>query len=183
MKLPKAKADNIVTRILENETLIYNLTTNQAFCLNETSAKVFEVCNGKRTFGELKKKYEFTDEIIYLALDGLLKEDLITNDYTSPFAEVSRREVIRRVGLASMIALPLISAIIAPHPTHAASDSCRVDGVCYLSGQNFCAGCAGRTVTFDRYTAGSGCQENINDPPASGSLVSNFTDRIRVAVV
>ena len=55
-KLPKAKLDNVVVQSLNDETLIYNLTTNQAFCLNETAAKVFNACDGKTTFDELKEQ-------------------------------------------------------------------------------------------------------------------------------
>lgn len=125
--LPKAKlenivvTDNIVVRNLKDETLIYNLTTNQAFCLNDTSAKVFNACDGKTSFDDLKEKHQLTDEIIYLALDGLQKENLIEADYVSPFASLSRREVIRKVGLASMIALPVVSTLVAPSAASAAS--------------------------------------------------------------
>lgn len=64
-----------------------------------------------------------TDEIIFLALDGLKKEKLLEDNsqYVSPFAEMNRRAVIRKVGLASLIALPVISNLIAPTAGQAAS--------------------------------------------------------------
>ena len=121
MKLPKARNENIVVNELKDEVLVYDLTTSEAFCLNETSSKVFNACNGETTFADLRTKNKLTNDVIYLALDGLKKKNLIDGDYTSPFAGMNRREVIRKVGLASMIALPMISALVAPPAAHAAS--------------------------------------------------------------
>ncbi len=58
---------------------------------------------------------------------------------------MSRREVIKKVGLATMFTLPLISALSAPIAANAASGSsqCRTD-VCYASGFELCNACPGR---------------------------------------
>jgi hypothetical protein len=115
-KLPVARNTDIVVQELGKEILIYDLKIHKAYNLNETSSIVYKACDGKTSFAELKAKHKFTDEIIYLALDGLKKENLLEADeaYASPFASLSRREAIRKVGLATMIALPVISSLIAP---------------------------------------------------------------------
>lgn len=120
--LPKARNENIVTQEANNETLVYDLLTNKAYCLNETSAKVFSACGNNGSFEDLKRKHGFTDDLVYLSLDELKKNDLLQTDYDSPFAGVNRREVIRKVGLASMIALPVISALVAPSAANASSN-------------------------------------------------------------
>lgn len=121
--LPMSRQSNLVVQELEKELLIYDLSLNKAFVLNETSAKVYQACDGKTSLDELKRKHQFTDEIIFLALDELQKTNLIAenSDYVSPFAGMKRREVIRKVGLASLIALPLISSVVAPSALMAAS--------------------------------------------------------------
>lgn len=122
MNLPKANNANLVTRELDKELLIYNTLTNKAYTLNETSMIVFNACNGATTFDELKVKHQYSDEIIFLALDGLKKESLLADEsYISPFAGTNRRDVIKKVGLASMIALPIICSLIAPAAVQAAS--------------------------------------------------------------
>lgn len=115
-KLPLAKTADIVVQTLGKEVLIYDLNTHKAFNLNETSAIVYQACDGISTIDELRVKTNFSDDIIFLALDELKKENLIEEDksFISPFNGMSRREVIRKVGLASMIALPVISSLIAP---------------------------------------------------------------------
>ena len=128
-KLPVARTTEIVVQELGKEILIYDLNTHKAYNLNETSSTVYKACDGKTTFDELRVKAKFTDDIIFLALDELKKENLLDKDksYNSPFVGISRREAIRRVGLASMIALPVISSLIAPTAAMAQSGTSQED--------------------------------------------------------
>lgn len=121
MKLPKARTENLLEQNLKDETLIYDLLINKAFNLNETLSVVYKACGQNLTFDELKRRSKFTDDFIYLALDELKRENLLAEDYRSPFANTNRREIIKKVGLATMIALPLISGLIAPKAIRAAS--------------------------------------------------------------
>jgi hypothetical protein len=121
-KLPIAINRNIVVQHVGKELLIYNLITNKAFCLNETSRIVFESCDGVTSFEDLKRKYKFTDDLIYFALDELNKENLLEGGaYKSPLAGLSRRQVIRRTGLAAMAVLPVVAGLIAPTAANAQS--------------------------------------------------------------
>ena len=60
----------------------------------------------------------------------LKKNKIIEDDqsFVSPFAGMSRREAIRKVGLASMIALPVISSLVASTAAMAQSSSCVATG-------------------------------------------------------
>jgi hypothetical protein len=122
-KLPLARNEDLVVQNLGKEILIYDLKTNKALNLNETSAAVYNGCDGKTSFGEVRDKYGFSDEIIFLALEDLKRENLIADgtSFVSPFSGMSRREVIKKIGLASMIALPIISAVVAPTSASAQS--------------------------------------------------------------
>jgi hypothetical protein len=121
MVLPSANLHNLVVQSSEKETLIYNLSTHQAFCLNDTLTKVFDSCDGKTSFDELKRNYNFTDDLIYLALDELESKNLLEDYQGNRFDNLSRREVIKRVGLATMFALPIIVGISAPLAAQAQS--------------------------------------------------------------
>ena len=61
--------------------------------------------------------------------------------------------MIRKVGIASMVALPIVSSIVAPPATNAQSGG--YAGTCIQVGQNFCAGCGGVTGLFYTSTDGS----------------------------
>lgn len=121
MKLPKARTENLLEQNLKNETLIYDLVTDKAFNLNETSSAVYKACGQNKTFADLKRESKFTDDFIFLALDELKRNNLLAESFDSPFANTSRREVIKKVGLASMFALPLIAGLVAPRAVNAAS--------------------------------------------------------------
>ncbi|MEK7724630.1 MAG: hypothetical protein AAB336_09805 [Acidobacteriota bacterium] len=125
-KLPKTRTQNFVVQETANELLVYDLITNKAFCLNETAAIVFNACDGKTSFAELNRKHNFTDELIFLTLDSLSKENLLDENFSSPFDKMKRREIIKKIGLATMITLPIISSLVAP--TAAAASSLCVSG-------------------------------------------------------
>ena len=122
--LPLARNSELVVQELKGELLIYDLSRNEALCLNETSKIVYQACDGKQTFDELKKKHKLTDEVIYLALDKLQANGLLATQNIDYFKGLTRREVIRKAGLAALIALPVIAALAAPTAAHAASLVC-----------------------------------------------------------
>lgn len=119
--LPKARSKNIIVQELEKELLIYDSKIDKAYNLNETSMIVFNACNGKTTFESLKHKHKFTDDLIFFALDELSRKDLLEDKVVSPFDGMNRREIIRKVGFASFVALPVISSLIAPTSAQASS--------------------------------------------------------------
>ena len=120
-KLPLARTTDIVVQTLGKELLIYDLNTHKAFNLNETSSIVYQACENSLNFEDLKRKHKFTDDLIHFALDDLKANALIADYQSNHFGNLSRREVIRRVGLATMIALPVIAGLTAPLAAHAQS--------------------------------------------------------------
>lgn len=165
MLLPLARSKNLVTRDLGEEVLIYDYTDNKAYCLNPTSATVFNACNGKTLFAELEKQSNFSTDLILLALDGLQKDNLLEN-YESPFQGISRREVIRKVGLGSMVALPVIVGLVAPKAINAQSNSCPTGtNVGDMSGYQ---GSGGNCLcTIDTASGGTCAQGNTGNPANS----------------
>jgi hypothetical protein len=150
MKLPKIRTGFIVQE-LDNEVLIYDTNANKSYCLNSTARIVFGACDGEKLFSDLK----LPDELIFFTLDELKKNNLIEDNYVSPFAGINRREVIKKVGLSTMIALPIVSGLVAPSAAMAASGGC--SSVCIGPGQDVCAGCTG-PATFTAYPqANGGC--------------------------
>lgn len=131
MNVPKTRNENIVVQEMEDEVLIYDLMTNKAFCLNETSAMIFQLCDGKNSVAEIadlmsiKLKTLVSEDLVWLALDKLKQDDLLENgeSFEIDFKGLNRRQVIKKVGLASMIALPVVASMIAPTAAMSASAS------------------------------------------------------------
>src|SRR4051794_4605044 len=62
------------------------------------------------------------EDFVWLAIDKLKKDDLIiTDEPLHRFPSIKRRELIKQVGLAAAIALPLATSIAAPSAVNAAS--------------------------------------------------------------
>lgn len=126
---PLCRKDNIVVQELEGEVLVYDLSDNRAVCLNETSAMIWQACDGNKTPAEIsqfiskKLNTSANEDLVWLALDQLKKENLIENGDALPnhFAGMSRRDAIKRVGLTSLIALPVIMAVTSPAAAAAGS--------------------------------------------------------------
>lgn len=160
---PLRRKDEIIVQELNGEVLIYDLKTNKAICLNETSSMIWDACDGDKTVSEIsqsigkKLNCPANEDIVWLALDQLKKERLLANGSTinSRFDGISRREVIRKVGLGTMIALPLITSLVAPTAANA---------------QSLCAGACTCTMTGMTVGAGNPCA-----PPNTGGCSTTLS--------
>ena len=141
---PVSRREDLVIQELDGEVLIYDLKANKAFCLNETSARVWQACDGSKTMAEIGKDLG-DEDLAWLALNDLKKEKLI--DYKMPtpskFEGMSRREVIGKIGMGSMLAIPVIAALAAPTAAQTASAcasiSCINNGDCSSMGCMTCS--------------------------------------------
>ena len=122
MIIPKARKDGLIVRILGEETLVYDLERDRAHCLNRLAALIWQQCDGKTTVADLMRLSQDKvlasgkEDLILSALNQLsrahlLQEKLKKLQETSRF---SRREVMRKLGRAAAISLPLVTSITAP---------------------------------------------------------------------
>lgn len=171
---PLSRKSELVDQSVGNETLIYDLRINKALCMNETSALVYELADGNRTVAEIselmtiKLKDLVGEELIYLALSELKKNNLLENEskLTENFGGLSRREIIKKVGLASMVTLPVISGLLAPNSATAASGLQALFSSCTSSAQ-----CQSGNCTTAGYSVC--CAPGVNPFADSLSICSN----------
>ncbi len=143
--LPTARQGGLVVKDLPDELLIYDLDRDKAHCLNQTAAFVWKQCDGQTTIGEARARLEqefgfVVDEaMIWLALEQLEKFDLLQERIKPPkrMNPVSRRALIRSVGLAAVIAVPLITSIGVPAVQ--AFASCKQIGEACFGNGNCCS--------------------------------------------
>lgn len=136
---PLSRKENIVVQELDDEILIYDLISNKALCLNKTTALVWQASDGRRTITEItdfvgqRLGAPVNENIVWLALDLLSKEKLVSDSYkiTEKFGGLSRREAIRKIGLTSAVAIPVIASLTAP--VAAQTQTCITGGTCVCS--------------------------------------------------
>lgn len=139
---PKSRKEDLAVQELNGEVLIYDLKRNRAFCLNETSALVWQMCDGEKSVDEisrgLSKKLNnpANEDLVWLAIDQLKKEKLLANgeELNSKLEGVNRRDVIKKIGLGTMVALPIIAGLAAPRAAQA--QSCTPGGSCTCNAPN-----------------------------------------------
>jgi hypothetical protein len=137
--LPHARRKGLVVRDLPDETLVYDLETHRAHCLNRTAARIWQGCDGQTPVAELAARLHpglplATGEAVVreglrqLAQARLLRTPTERRDPGQPPpAPLTRRELARRVATAGGAALlPVVASIVAPTPAQAVT--CIGDG-------------------------------------------------------
>ena len=125
----RARKEGLLVHPLEDEVLVYDLVRHKAHCLNLASATVWKHCDGSQDARDLARivtrelDMAFDEQMVWLALGQLDKARLLEQRIgpASGPARISRREVIKRVGLAAAVSVPLISSIVSPTPAQAAT--------------------------------------------------------------
>jgi Coenzyme PQQ synthesis protein D (PqqD) len=136
-QVPVARKEGLVIQETSDEVLVYDLNSNKAHCLNQTAAFVWKSCDGNNSITDITKLFEnetgatVHEDMIWLAIDQLNDKDLLQASMKSNFAGRSRRDVIKKIGLATVIALPLVASLTAPTSALAsASCACVNPGDC-----------------------------------------------------
>lgn len=150
-RLPRRRVDGIVVQEISDEVLVYDLERHKAHCLNRTSALVWNRCDGQTSVSELKRLLEQElgampdDDLILLAIEQLSKRHLLEQGFARLESNsISRRALVRKLGLATAVALPLITSLVAPTPAQAAT--CVPNGGACSTGAQCCSGiCSGST--------------------------------------
>jgi hypothetical protein len=135
------RKQGLVIDDLPDEVLVYDRERDKAHCLNRTAALVWRCCDGKTSAPEIARRLQveldapFKEDLVWLALDQLEKLHLLEHSIPVPsqFMHLSRRRMIRNLGLAAAIAVPVVTSIVAPTPAHAAScfnNPCAVPAEC-----------------------------------------------------
>jgi len=147
-RLPRARTKDLVIRKLGDETLVYDTERDEAHCLNQTAALVWEQCDGKTTSAQaaesLQRKLVVSvdTDLVWLAVQQLQRFHLVESN--GKRLSVSRRDLVLKYAPAAL-ALPVIMSITAPTP--AGISSCLPNfAACGGAGQpRCCSGICGST--------------------------------------
>jgi hypothetical protein len=155
-QFPTARKTGLVVQEVPNEVLVYDLDSNKAHCLNETAAIVWKSCNGKNSISDIARFIEtetgngVTEDFVWLAIDQLNESNLLESKMVPAFAGKSRREVIKKIGLAAVVGLPIVASLAAPRSAMA-NASCNCAGT--MSVPQECApfGCPVNSCSTDGF--------------------------------
>ena len=143
--VPRARTERLLIQELADELLVYDLDSNKAHCLNQTAALVWKRCDGKMSVSQIASLLEnvtgsrVDDEVVLIACHQLASCKLLHGPIpsTSRSSTLSRRDVMRRIGSAAAVSLPLVSSIVAPGAVQAAT--CIPAGQACTTGAQCCS--------------------------------------------
>lgn len=139
---PIARRENLVIQEVPEEILVFDLITNKAHCLNQTAAMVWKACDGNKSVSDIatliseQSGNKVNDDLVWLAIDQLNENNLLASEIEKGFVDSGRRAAIKKIGMASMIALPIVASLAAPRSAMA-SVSCQ----CTISPTECPSGC------------------------------------------
>ncbi len=128
-QVPVARKEGLVIQEMPEEVLVYDLDTNKAHCLNQTAAFVWKSCDGRNSVADITKLVgadsgtAVPEDLVWLAIDQLGEKNLLAHNLKADFNGSTRREVIKKIGLAAVIGIPLVASLTAPTSV-SASNSC-----------------------------------------------------------
>ena len=152
--LPRARRNKLVIQDLPDEVLVYDQERDKAHCLNQTAAQVWKQCDGHTDVATIAARMAedlhapVDERMVWFALDQLGRDNLLEAPVVAPafMAGMTRRQMVRAMGFAAAIAVPVITSIVAPSTAHAVS--------CVANGQP----CPGGPTT---------CCSNVCSSPAN----------------
>ncbi len=134
---PMARQTGLVVQEMPEEVLVYDLDTNKAHCLNKSAALIWESCNGNNSITDIVQQFELngrgkvTEDFVWLAIDQLNENNLLDGKIAPRFTGTSRRQVLKTIGLASMVAIPVIASLVAPNRAYAVANcACTSSAMC-----------------------------------------------------
>lgn len=127
---PTARRDGLVVEELDDETLVYDLASQRAHCLNPAATLVWKASDGATDVTEMTRRLAQIglperEAVVWMALARLQRAGLLAERVGFPDdrALFTRKEVLRSLartaGLA--LALPAVASITAPLAAQAAS--------------------------------------------------------------
>ena len=159
--MPRAREAGLIVRELEDETLVYDAVTDKAHCLNQTAARIWKHCDGTSSVTQIADLLSETadtiidEKVVWYALEQFNKDGLLEEKIEPPaafkIAGMSRRRMVRTLGLAAMVAIPVVTSIVAPTPVQAGASCLPPGSSCDPKGIPCCPpnGCFGGTCSVD----------------------------------
>ncbi len=135
-QFPKVRTEKLIVQEFKDELLVYDKERHEAHCLNRAAALVWKHCDGSTSVAEISRQLAkemegeavVDERLVWYALkqfkrDHLLEEklDIPAGMLPSLNGGVNRRQMIRVLGLTAVVALPLVTSMVAPTAAQAAT--------------------------------------------------------------
>ncbi len=135
----------LIARTIGDELLLFDEETSTAHCLNGIAGEMWMACEGRSSAATvtefLRPRWpHIEEEVVWASLSKLAAAGLLEETTVRENISTGRRELIRKLGFAAAVALPIVVTSVLVPPAYAAG-SCGMTGALCGSGKPPC--CAG----------------------------------------
>ena len=124
---PQRRRAELLIRALGDETVIYDLRTHQAHCLDARASRVWSLCDGRTSLPQITAALEIEGDpslaawAVEITLDTLRRARLLEPDETSGPRHGRRLATRRIAALGAAALLPVVISVLAPTQAQAAT--------------------------------------------------------------
>jgi hypothetical protein len=119
--LPLRRTDRLAVQPIADETMLYEEDAHKAYLLNPIATAVWNACDGKSTPAEIAAAANLTldqpvtEEFVHYTLSELRCDDLLQPNEGLPMLPLmERRDMLRRLGTAAALLVPIIAVVATP---------------------------------------------------------------------
>ena len=117
----------LIVKQMGAEWVLYDEPTSTAHCLHGVAAEIWTACEQETSGSDIKlalrsDRPDLRDEDILATINEMLKLGILEESTSSEGVSVSRRDLVRKLGLTAAIAVPIaITSVLVPPAAAAAS--------------------------------------------------------------
>ena len=130
LETPRRLQRHVSIQKIGSETLVYDELRHKAFCLNESSSVIWRLADSGHTVAQMRDAASIelgagvSEELVRYALEELRRDGLVEpSSGVEAGPAISRRAMLRTLGVSGALLLPMIAAIMAP-PAAQAYNGC-----------------------------------------------------------
>ncbi|PYX44357.1 MAG: hypothetical protein DMG79_20895 [Acidobacteria bacterium] len=114
---------DLIVRDLTDEVVLYDRKTRRAHCLNPIASAVWKLCDGQRNIAEIARTLERDEDLVRTVLQQFDESGLLRNEGSALNGRgmISRRELVKRIGIGASVGLPMLTSILVPSASAAPS--------------------------------------------------------------
>jgi len=145
LRATRFKQRKLITRKIDDELLVFDEETSTAHCLNGIAGEMWIACERESSAGEVTailhpRWPDIEEEVVAASLSKLAAAGLFEETTAQENISHGRRQLIRKLGFAAAVTLPIVLTSVLVPPAYAAASCGHLLDQCGSGKPACCAG-------------------------------------------
>jgi hypothetical protein len=139
------KQRKLIAREIGDELLLFDEQTSTAHCLNGIAGEMWTACEAESSAADITDSLcsrwpELKEDVVEASLSHMADAGLLEETEEQEIVSMSRRNLVRKMGLAAAVALPIVVTSVLIPPAASAASCGKTGAICGLGQPPCCAG-------------------------------------------